>query len=169
MPSLISKEEINDIIKSKTDCAYEVFLRICDISNGTSVTISHLHELYQMVYSTYVIEGEICNGGFYQFYGNSTAQEFNAMGIQGFNVIGAHKTANVLLNAYKTILEQSPVFRMEYALIGIQDAFNKANDVYDQIHIEEYDNQFYSVIEEEDITHLRINYIKKAALNGWIE
>jgi len=169
MPSLISQEDINDIIKSKTDCAYEVFLKICDVYDGTSLPISQLHKLYQMVFSTFVIEGEICNGGFYQYYGNSTAQEFNVMGIDGFRLIGAHKTADVLLNVYKTILEQSPIFGMEYALIGIQDAFNKANDVYDQIHIEEYDNQFYSLIEEENITHLRINYIKKAALDGWIE
>ena len=133
MPPLISKEEISDIIKSKTDCAYEVFLRICDVSDGTLSPISRLHKLYQMVFSTFAIEGEICNGGFYQYYGNSTAQEFNVMGIDGFRLIGAHKTANVLLNVYKTILEQSPIFRMEYALIGIQHAFNKATDVYDQI------------------------------------
>jgi len=167
--SLISKEEIGNIIQSKTDCAYEVFLRICDISDSTSASISYLHELYQMVYSTFVIEGEICNGGFYQYYGNSTAQEFNAMGIDGFNLIGAHKTANVLSNAYAMILEQSPVFRKEQTLIGIQNAFNKANDIYDQIHIEEFDNQFYSAIAEEGLTHLRLNYIMNAALKGWIE
>lgn len=169
MPALISKEDINNIIQSKTDCAYEVFLRISDISDSTAAPISHLHKLYQMAYSTFVIEGEICNGGFYQYYGNSTAQEFNAMGIEGFRLIGAHKTADILRKAYTAIFDQSLVFRQEYLKIGIQDAFNKANDEFDQIHIEEYDDKFYAALEEDGLTNLRLNYIKQTALNGWVE
>jgi hypothetical protein len=114
-----------------------------------------------MIYSTFVIEGEICNGGLYQYYGNSTAQEFNEMGIAGFKLIGAHKTADILQKVYKTIFDQSPIFREEYLKIGIQNAFNKANDDFDQIHIEEYDDQFYAAIEKDDITNLRQDYIIK--------
>lgn len=169
MLSLISKEDINNIIQSKPDCAYEVLLRLYDICDGTAASVSHLHKLYQMVISTFAIEGEICNGGFYQYYGNSTAQEFNEMGIEGFRLIGAHKTADILRKAYNAILDQSPVFRQEYLKIGIQDAFNKANDEFDQIHIEEYDDQFYAALEEDGLTNLRLNYIKQTALNGWVE
>src|ERR1700712_1171723 len=142
MYSIISKEEINKVIQSQDDCAYDLFLRICDVISSSATSVFQLHELYQMIYSTFVIEGEICNGGFYQYYGNSTAQEFNEMGIAGFKLIGAHKTADVLQKVYKTIFDQSPIFREEYLIVGIQEAFNKANDEFDQIHIEEYDYQF---------------------------
>ena len=169
MQSIISMDQINEIIQSKTDCAYEPFLWICEIADGTSASISHLDKLYQMIYSTFVVEAEICNGGFYQYYGNSTAQEFNVLSIEGFRLIGAHKTADVLSIVYRTILEQSPVFRKEYTEIGIQEAFNKANKDFNQIHIEEYDHQFYSAMDDDDIKHLRLNYVKKAVLNGWIE
>ena len=75
----------------------------------------------------------------------------------------------ILQKAYKTIFDQSPIFRQEYLTAGIQGAFNKANDEFDQIHIEEYDDQFYDCIEKDDITNLRQNYIIKTASNGWVE
>jgi len=169
MHSIISKEDITDVIRSQNDCAYELFLRICDKISGSAISLLELHELYRMVYSTFVIEGEVCNGGFYQYYGNSTAQEFNAIGIEGFKLIGAHNTVDILQKVYKTIFDQSAIFREEYLIVGIQNAFNKANDDFDEIHIEEYDEQFYVAIEKDDITNLRQNYIINIALNGWVE
>jgi Domain of unknown function (DUF4375) len=169
MESIISKEEVNSLIEAGIDYDDEIFSRICEIVDGTVSSLSKIHKLYQMIYTTCVIEGEICNGGFYQYYGNSTAQEFNAIGIECFRMIEAHKTADVLSKAYQAILQQSPIFKEEYGIIGIQDAFNKANDEYNQIDIEEYDERFFRAIEEDDLKKLRLKYIKKAALDGWVE
>lgn len=168
MQSIISKETVKSLIETGVDYDYEIFLRICDIV-GDKTSLLQLHKLYQMIYSTCVVEGEICNGGFYQYYGNSTAQEFNAISIECFNMIGAKKTADVLSEVYKTILSQSSIFREKYTVIGIQDAFNIASDDYDQIHIEEYDDLFYKAIEEDNIKNLKLNYIRQAVLNGWVE
>jgi len=169
MLPVISKEELMDLIIADVDYDYEIFLRIDSLLASSSTPLSQLPKIYQMIYSTTMVEGEIYNGGFYQYYGNPTAEEYNVMGIEGFKLIGAKKTADVLIRAFRTIVDQSSIFKNEHGEIGIQNAFEKASIEYDQIHIEEFNNYFYTAAEEEDIKNSKLNFIKKVAFEAWIE
>jgi hypothetical protein len=169
MRPVISKEEVMNLINADVDYDSEIFLRINSVLAASSTPLSQLHRIYQMIYATTMVEAEIYNGGFYQYYGNPTAEEYNIMGIEGFKLIGANKTAEVLTRAFSTIINQSSIFKDEHEVIGIQNAFEKASIEYDQIHIEEFDNYFYEAAEEEDIKNSKLNFIKKVALGGWIE
>lgn len=169
MHSVISKDEVISLINSGTDYDSEIFQRIDNVLVTTLLPLSELYPVYQMIYATTLVEGEIYNGGFYQYYGNPTAEEYNIMGIEGFKLIGANKTAEVLTRAFSTIINQSSIFKDEHEVIGIQNAFEKASIEYDQIHIEEFDNYFYAAAEEEDIKNSKLNFIKKVAFEGWIE
>jgi hypothetical protein len=104
--------------------------------------------------------GEICNGGFYQYFGNSTAQSYHFLAVKAFGKIGAHKIAALLEEVLETILKQSRTFRRSYLVDGIQDAFNEANDVYQEINIDDFDSRFYRLVDEvEDLNQLREQYI----------
>lgn len=169
MVNVISRNEVIALIEAGVDYDSEIFQRIDSTLVSTIIPLSALHPIYQMIYATCLVEGEIYNGGFYQYYGNPTAEECNQMGIEGFKLIGAIKTAEVLINVFNAIIDQSSIFRDEFHTIGIQAAFEKATIEYDQIDIEEYDNCFYKAAESEDIKNTKLNFIKKVAMEGWIE
>ena len=163
MKTLISWSEIGELQKTKRDFAYEIFERVHAYiyAPGIADSLACLKQLpigYQTIYSTFVAEGEICNGGFYQYYGNSTAQDFNDLATAGFSRIGATTTAAILRLAFGEILSQSPTFRNEYQTIGIQDAFNKATDIYDEIDID-FDDNFYTALDSDDVTQRRFDYV----------
>jgi hypothetical protein len=160
MNQIITKNELEEMISKNIDYDYEIFQKICEVVEPTKESLQKLPKICQIIYSTTVIEGEIYNGGFYQYYGNSTAQEYNEIGIESFSLIGAPITAALLKEVFNKIVEQSPTFRSEYEESGIQNSFNKANDEMDEIRIDEYDNKFYEVFEKENIKELKLKYIK---------
>jgi hypothetical protein len=160
MNQIITKKELEEMIFKNIDYDYEIFQKICDIAEPTKESLQKLPKIYQIIYSTTVIEGEIYNGGFYQYYGNSTAQEFNEIGIESFSMIGAQKTSALLEEVFNKIIEQSQTFKSEYQKNGIQDSFNKASDEMNEIRIEEYDNKFYEIFEKENVKELKLKYIK---------
>ena len=163
MKTLISQQEIEDMRQNKIDFAYEIFERTHNFihARGIRECLARLGSLpvgYRTIYSTLAVEGEICNGGFYQYYGNSTAQDFNDLAIAGFTRIGATTSAAVLRLVFQEILSQSPTFRNEHQTIGVQYAFNKATDDYEEVKID-FDDVFYAAIEDENITQRRLDYI----------
>lgn len=160
MNQIITKKELEEMISNNIDYDYEIFIKICDFIEHGKVSLLELPKMYQIIYSTCVIEGEICNGGFYQYYSNSTAQEFNEIGIECFAMIGAQKTSNLLKEVFEKIIEQSSTFKADYKIIGIQNAFNKANDKMNEIRIEEYDDKFFELLDIENFKELRLKYIK---------
>lgn len=161
MQKIISKERVIAMIESNIDYDYEIFQIGCDYVDGTRESLMKMPKIYQLIYSTTVIEGEIYNGGLYQYCGNSTAQEFNEMGIEYFKEIGAINTAKSLSEVFSSIINQSQTFRTEYMSIGIQNAFNKASDVMDEIDIEKYDDVLYGIWDKENPKELRLDFIKQ--------
>lgn len=156
----ISKREVEEMINTGVDYNYEIFYKICDAIDSTKGELETLPEIYQIIYSINAVEGEIYNGGFFQYYSNSTAEVCNKIAIKSFRTIGAIDMANLLQEVFNKILEQSAIFRAEYEIIGIQDAFNKATNEINDIEISEYDDKFYKIVEKDSYKKLIFDYIK---------
>ncbi len=55
-----------------------------------------------LLYAAHFAESEICNGGFKQQFSNSTGI-LSPEAVQGFQLIGMHQTAQILLTAMETL------------------------------------------------------------------
>lgn len=116
--------------------------------------VSSLPEPCQNIYSVYIIEGEVNNGGFNQCYYNSSRQ-FTKMAESGFNSIGAEGFADITIRA-NTIYSE------------IKDDLEKYNDGSIESFSESYknnplnalDDEFYSMYEKEPLDKLCIDYIR---------
>jgi|GEM_PF-2832426 len=160
MEELITRAELEDMIKEDIDYDVELFGRICHALYELDIPFDELGDIYQLIYTTIVIQGEIDNGGFYQYYGNSTAEQLNELGVHYFAVISAEHTSDLLQEVFDKIMSQSETFRQEYETIGIQAAFNKANEENQEIDIDEYDEFYNRISAAEQLGKLRMDYIR---------
>lgn len=159
MEELISREELQYMINEDIDYDVELFGRICHALYELDIPFDELGDIYQLIYATIVIQGEIDNGGFYQYYGNSTAEQLNELGVHYFAVMGAEHTSDLLQEVFDKIMSQSETFRLEYETIGIQEAFNKANE-QGEINIDEYDEFYNRISAAEQLGKLRMDYTR---------
>jgi hypothetical protein len=65
-----------------------------------------------MLYAVHFAQSEICNGGFNQLFWNSTGI-LSPEAVQGFQLIGMHKTASFLVTAMEALGTQFPRNREE--------------------------------------------------------
>ncbi len=98
--SLISKEEILDLKGKLPEADTEICNRVIEFvfKDGHEKQLVNLQSLkigYQTIYATTVGEGEIFNGGFGQYF-DQTSPEERTMIIDGFLRIGATKIGALL-------------------------------------------------------------------------
>ncbi|MDJ1501794.1 DMP19 family protein [Xanthocytophaga agilis] len=108
----------------------------------------------QAVYATFYLECEVCNGGFSQFFYNSISV-FAEDALYGFERIGAVKLSALMKQAiilYKEnkreITEKEDETIEGYHKFYSDNPLNKLDDI------------FYLLIKEENLSTLRINYIR---------
>ena len=108
----------------------------------------------QAVFSTWIIEGEVNNGGFNQFYFNSSGQ-YAEMAALGFKTIGAEKYSNLAYRANKIYNENKD--RLEEFDDGTMESFSES---YKDNPLNDLDTEFYKLEDIEKIGKLRIKYIR---------
>jgi len=101
-------------------------------------TLKKLSIGQQAHYSVWIVEGEVNNGGFYQFYQNLNG-EFGPMAIEGFKTFRGYKHAELMETAHK-----------------LADSFESGID-----GLPDLDKIFYSLEKEENLERLRISYIRQ--------
>ena len=111
----------------------------------------------QAFWSTWVLEGEVNNGGFNQFYFNSSGQ-YSKMAEVGFKTIGAEKFADLIIKSNNIYDENKK--RLEEFDDGTMESFSES---YKDNPLSELDTEFYALGEMESISSLRIKYIRKHA------
>ncbi|WP_298507122.1 DMP19 family protein [uncultured Maribacter sp.] len=109
----------------------------------------------QAFWSTWIIEGEVNNGGFNQFYFNSSGQ-YSKMAEVGFKTIGAEKYADLTVRANKIYNENKE--RLEEFDDGTMESFSES---YKDNPLNELDTEFYELGETESVSELRIKYIRE--------
>lgn len=125
-----------------------------DFSNEAQV-VRMLSRGQRAVYVTWILEGEVNNGGFNQFYFNSSGQLAD-LAENSFKDIGADKFADLVRQAnsiYDGIKDDLEKFND-----GTIESFSKS---YENNPLNDLDDKFYDLEKEVALSSLRINYIRK--------
>jgi hypothetical protein len=107
------------------------------------------------IYATWIAEGEVNNGGFDQFYTNTSSQ-FAEMAAEGFRLIGAEKFAALVDKANRFYEENKEKIDAYWDEIEENDA-----GFYEENPLNKYDERFYALYQEENLNQLKIQYIRK--------
>ncbi len=108
----------------------------------------------QMLYSTWILEGEVNNGGFHQYFWNTEGKHAQ-MALAGYRMVGAKAYANITeraIETYETEKKQQQKFKDK----GTVDAFSESNE---ESKLDALDNEFYKL--KEDVSAMRVKYIKE--------
>jgi hypothetical protein len=66
-----------------------------------------------MLWATQLVDNEVNNGGFNQFFFNASGN-FVDEAIEGFRLIGAHERAEIVADAARRLLQDAPALRPFY-------------------------------------------------------
>jgi hypothetical protein len=126
--------------------------------DGEQYTLDKISELtngQKAIFSTWWLEAEVNNGGFNQFYFNSSGQ-FAEMAEVGFMTIGAEKFSELTKRANKIYSENKQ--RLEEFDDGTMESFSES---YKDNPLNDLDTEFYNLYDSEKIGELRIKYIRE--------
>jgi hypothetical protein len=125
---------------------------ICELCVWGSKT-DKLSEQQKNFYYNQNLEREINNGGFSQYFFNSSG-DFSQETINSLKLIGAHKTASILQKAIEQfpnkIVPKNRIVRQEI----IEQIEENSNEIW-----EELDQKFFAY--EDDLNSLNIEYVKQ--------
>lgn len=117
--------------------------------------ISGLSDGRKMIYSTWLVEAEVYNGGFNQYYFNSSGV-FANMAVWAFSTLGATKLSELVKQANDVFVEHLPL--LEKYNDGTLESFFAS---YDDNPLNDLDTEFYRICEEENMSQLRIACIRR--------
>lgn len=116
--------------------------------------VSKMPRGFQIVYSTWILEAEVNNGGFNQFFVNSSGQ-FAEMALKSLEALGAKDHYTVVKRAIQLHAEESSNSELQ-ALYAERtaEAFAKS---YELTSLDECDTPFYQL---GDLGEIRVHYIR---------
>ena len=114
---------------------------------------SNLSAGFRMVYATWVLEGEVNNGGFNQFFWNRGGN-LAAHARDGFRLLAANELAALVDSAIALVNREEPVQR-KFKEEGTLEAFSES---YKHTRLGELDKEFYALAES--LSQTRISYIR---------
>jgi len=112
-----------------------------------------LTEPQRFFYFNQNLEREVNNGGFEQYFFNSSG-DFSHETLISLKVIGANKTAGILQEAINQFPNQSVPKDREERQAVLEEIGERANDIFDML-----DQRFFSY--EDDLNALNINYVRE--------
>jgi len=136
----------NIYAKLETDTSYEKQYGI----------IKSLSAGRQAVFATWGLESEVNNGGFNQYFYNFTSSgQYAEEARDGFKLIGASKLADLTQRAVDMVMKNADHLRQFKD--GTLESFSKS---YVDNPLNDLDEEFYELDKIENISQLRIKYIK---------
>ncbi|SHM03981.1 DUF4375 domain-containing protein [Mucilaginibacter sp. OK098] len=113
----------------------------------------------QAIYIIWCLEAEVNNGGFNQYYFNSSGQ-FASLTPDALQLVGAHKFSALTAMA-------NNIYETEYSNItkyqdGTLEGFSKS---YNDNPLNEFDNEFYELYKVENLQQLQIDFIRRNLFN----
>ena len=118
--------------------------------------VSNLSAGLQMVYSTCRLEHEVRNGGFNQFFYNSSRQ-FTEMALKSLRLLGTTEYVEILEKAIAIHIQETnnnPSLNELYAKRTIEDFFA----TYELSSLDKCDDEFYALGHQ--LSEMRIKYIR---------
>lgn len=117
-------------------------------------TVTSLNESKQAIYVIWLLEGEVNNGGFNQFYFNSSG-EFADLLPDALTLVGATKFAGLMRRANSIYISEND--KITEHQDGTLEGFSKS---YEDNPLDEFDNEFYELYEVENLNDLQVQYIR---------
>ena len=124
------------------------------LSNEEEV-VRNLRPGPRAIYMTWLVEAEVSNGGFNQYYFNSSGQLAD-LGEEAFTTIGARKFASLVGRAH--VIYNEIKGDLEKYKDGTIESFSKS---YEGNPLNELDDEFYKLDEVEPLGQLKIKYIRE--------
>jgi hypothetical protein len=132
-----------------------IFRTIDRSGEDAAVVVPALPEGLQMVFATWLVESEVSNGGFPQYFWNPSG-EFAVEALYGYRMLGAQRHAATLETALATYIRERPQLE-RFRGGGTAEDF-AAWAAFSALAT--LDWQFWSLATAEDPHALRIGYIR---------
>ena len=143
-------ETDNHVIHDENNFVVDMYGLICEKCKYGDA-MENLNAFERVFYVTQELEAEVNNGGFSQFFYNSSGDFSNEL-VHVFTEIGAYKTAEICKKALSAFGRELPADRTERENILDEMDWDGINDILSQC-----DDAFYNY--EEDLNALNRAYI----------
>jgi len=117
--------------------------------------LSEMNLERQMIYAVWVLEMEVRNGGFNQYFYN-TEGRLKHTSAAGFRKVGASKLAALVMRANEIYVKQYEAITEKQN--GSLEGFSAS---YENNPLNDLDTEFYRLEEEEQLEKLMVDYIRK--------
>jgi hypothetical protein len=112
----------------------------------------------QAIYTIWWLEAEVNNGGYNQFYANSSGQFYKLLP-DALKLVGAMKFADLTERANKTYESENK--KITEHQDGTVEGFSKS---YDNNPLNKFDDEFYDLYKTENLQQLQVDFIRKHKL-----
>ncbi|MDR7210123.1 DUF4375 domain-containing protein [Flavobacterium piscis] len=118
-------------------------------------TVMSWNKSKQAIYMIWALESEVNNGGYNQFYFNSSGQFYKYLP-DALKLVGANKFTELTKRANETFEKENPKITQHQD--GTIEGFSKS---YEDNPLNKFDNEFYKVYETENLQQLQVDFIRK--------
>ncbi len=118
-------------------------------------TVMGWNKSRQVIYMIWMLEAEVNNGGYNQFYYNSAGQFYRHLP-NALKLIGANKFADLTQRANNTFDKENPKITQHQD--GTLEGFSKS---YNDNPLNKFDDEFYGLYKTENLQQLQIEFIRK--------
>jgi len=118
-------------------------------------TVMSWNKSRQAIYMIWALEAEVNNGGYNQFYFNSSGQFYRHLP-EALKLVGANKFADLTKRANETFEKENPKITQHQD--GTLERFSKS---YDDNPLNKFDDEFYDLYKTENLQQIQVNYIRK--------
>lgn len=118
-------------------------------------TVMSWNNSRQAIYMIWMLEAEVNNGGYNQFYFNSSGQFYKHLP-EVLELVGANKFADLTKRANDTFEKENP--KITQYRDGTLEGFSKS---YDDNPLNKFDNEFYDLYKTENLQQLQVDFIRR--------
>jgi hypothetical protein len=118
-------------------------------------TVMTWNKSRQAIYMIWLLEAEVNNGGYNQFYFNSSGKFYKQLP-DALKLVGANKFRDLTIRANNTYeKENSKITKHQDGTI---EGFSKS---YDDNPLNKFDDEFYDLYHKEDLQQIQVDFIRK--------
>lgn len=118
-------------------------------------TVTSWNKSRQAIYMIWVLEGEVNNGGYNQYYYNSSGPFYTHLP-QALRLVGANKFAAVTEKANEVFEKENEKIKEHQD--GTLEGFSKS---YEDNSLNKFDTEFYELYKTENLQQIQVDYIRK--------
>jgi hypothetical protein len=118
-------------------------------------TVMSWNKSRQAIYMIWALEAEVNNGGYNQFYFNSSGQFYKHLP-EALRLVDANKFADLTEKANTTFEKENEKITKHQD--GTIEGFSKS---YDDNPLSDFDKKFYDLYKTENLQQIQVDYIRK--------